>query len=209
MYKPGMNLSEYLERYSYFPKLTDFIFGELAYKVRCRGFLEKEDFILIWLWKTQLWQIDKEKGDFRHRNPEDHFESDEQKVNKITGQIFAIDHSSRDDVAKLIGVLCKLSGVGAKVAIAILSVVFPDRYGVVDVHVLSALGFEDSRRAIHSAQYPEHVRTEGEMYDYWWAERIFQIREIAKEQARITGRYWTPRMVDMALWVLNRETRRR
>ena len=198
VYKPGMDLTEYFERYNYFPKLTDFIFGELAYAIRYRGFLEKEDFVLIWLWKTQLWQIDEERGTFKHEQKEDYFETDEQEIKNITKRIFEIDHSNRDSVAKLIGDLDTLRGVGTKVATAILSVVFPDKYGIVDVHVQRALGIKD-------IQIPEYVRTEAEILDYQCTEHIFKMREIAKEQTRITGRYWTPRMVDMALWVMDQQ----
>jgi hypothetical protein len=202
-YKPGMNLTKYYERYDYFPKLTHFIFGELAYQIRSRGFLEKEDFILIWLWKTQLWQIDSETGTFKHTQKTDVFETDEKKIKNITKKIFQVNHLSRRAVAELLGDLQSLTGVGHKVATAILSVIFPDKYGVVDVHVLDALGLENSVSAIHSVQYPDYVRTEAQMHDYWWTRPIFMLREIALEQMQITGRYWSPRMVDMALWVMN------
>jgi len=203
-----MDLSKYFEHYNYFPKLTDFVFGELAYEIRRRGFLEKEDFVLIWLWKTQLWEIDDKKGTFKRPQTEQYFETDEQKIKNVTKKIFEVDHLNRRDVADLLRDLDHLRGVGHKVATAILSVVFPDNYGVVDVHVLNALGLEDNVHGIHGAQYPEHVRTEAEMVHYWWTEPIFKLREIAKEQTRITGRYWTPRMVDMALWILNRDKMR-
>lgn len=196
IYRRGMDLSRYLEQYNYFPKLTNFIFGEFAYTIRCQGFLDKEDFILIWFWKTQLWQIDKEKGEFKPKPG--FFEMDEQEIKSVTKRIFEIDHSNRDDVAKLIGDLDTLRGVGTKVATAILSVVFPDKYGVVDVHVERALGIKD-------IPIPEYVRTEAEILDYQCAEHIFKMREIAKEQTRITGRYWSPRMVDMALWVMDQQ----
>jgi hypothetical protein len=47
IYGRGADLSEHLKRYSYFPKFTHFLFGEFGYSIRYRGYMEKEDLILI------------------------------------------------------------------------------------------------------------------------------------------------------------------
>jgi len=42
-----MNLTAYLQEYDYFPRFTRFLFGEIAYDIRNRGYLNKEDLALM------------------------------------------------------------------------------------------------------------------------------------------------------------------
>ena len=173
-----MNLTEYLKCYSYFPKFTEFLYGEVVQAIRDSGYLESEDLVIIYVWKSILFQI--------HKGFESYgVESDERKIRSVTKRIFEINHLSRDDVAKLLNELVLLRGVGVKVASAILSVIFPELHGVFDKHVKKALGIkgEDEESCV---------------------EAIWKMRKIAKEQEHITGKYWTPRDVNKALWILNK-----
>jgi len=60
----------------------------------------------------------------------------------------------------------------------------PDKYGVFDIHV---------KRCLEILGEDEGSCTEA----------IMQMRRIAQDQMRITTKYWTPRMVDKALWKLD------
>lgn len=178
-----MDLSKYLKKYRYFPRFTRFLFGEIGEGIRKRGFLRHEDLILIHVWKTQLWQYLR-KDEIKSIG----VDQSAHRIADISQKIFEIDHANPDDVTDLLKELRTLRGVGVKVASAILAVVFPDKYGVFDFHVQKALGI-------------------GGNDEYAATDAIFRMRDIAKEQdaiSRVSGRRWTPREVDQALWVLSR-----
>lgn len=181
-YREGMDLTECLERYPYFPKFTDFIFDQLAKEIRRRGCLERADLALIYMWKN-LWRID------RGQDLPIKVETDEEKVRQTTMRIFAMSHDNRTDIVRVLRELKKLFRVtesqALKVSTAILSIVFPEKYGIFDYHVENALGIEGN---------DEEACTDA----------ILKMREIAKKQERLTGRSWTPRMVDKALWTLDK-----
>jgi hypothetical protein len=197
-----MDLTKYLGQYSYFLKFTDFIFRDLAYEIRRRGYLEKEDFILILLWKRQLFQLNLDKGEWRvpirkeNQGKTDKtifsFEADEMKIQKVTKKIFSINHLNDAEIVGILEELSSLRGVKPKTATAILAVVFPDLYGVVDIHV-------ENQLEIHHRE--DSVKEKAKNC----AKIIFELRKIAHEQMEKNGRYWTPRMVDMALFVLDQQ----
>jgi len=179
LYRHGMNLSKCLEKYLYFPKFTDFLFEVVAGEIKKRGYLTRSDLILIYVWKNlwrkQPWRIS--------------VESDEEKIRNVTRQIFHIDHDNRSHIVQLLGALEELfqteGSQPLKAASAILSTVFPDKYGVFDYRIRDALGIEgEDEKACVDA--------------------FFMMREIAKEQESLNGQHWTPRMVDRALWVLHK-----
>jgi hypothetical protein len=156
------------------------LFEEIGAEIRNRKYLTYDDLALVFVWKALLWQVHRE-GTFRG------LEADEAEIRRVTKLIFEIDHANRDDVRKLLESLDTLRGVGLPVATAILSIVFPTKYGAVDVHVRNTLG-------IPADDVDAHVQA------------IFRLREIAEEQQRQGVRkVWTPRMVDMALWKLDRD----
>jgi len=179
LYKDGMDLSKYLESYEYFPRFTDFIFEVVAKDIRQREYLKRADLILIYVWKN-LWRKQPWKVCV---------EADEEKIETVSRQIFKIDHSSQDDVVELLKGLKELfpaeGTLPLKVASAVLSVIFPDKYGVFDYRVREALGIEDEDEKA-------------------CADAFFRMREIAKKQESLKGQHWTPRMVDKALWALHK-----
>ena len=195
-----VNLCEYLDSYSYFPKLTDFIFGEMAHEIRRKGYLDQEEFILILFWKRKLFQLNRENGEWLEPLKDEDsreraktvffFEPDEMKIQSVTKKIFNTNHFVETEVADLIQELSSLRGVQPKTATAILSVVFPILYGVVDFHVENQLG-------IHIGEGPLEEKAVNS------AKIVFELRKIAYEQRIKYGGLWTPRMVDMGLFVLN------
>ncbi len=197
-----VDLTKYRDQYSYFPKLTYFIFGELAHEIRRKGYLEREDFILILLWKRQLFQINLKQGELLvPLRKEDQgktektvfsFEPDEMKIREVTKKIFSTNPFAEAEVAHLLEDLCSLRGVKLKTATAILAVVFPLLYGVVDRHVLRQLGIQVRAKTVQ-----ERAKV--------FANAISKLRKIAHEQMEKYGGDWTPRMVDMALFEKDRQ----
>jgi hypothetical protein len=197
-----VDLTKYRDQYSYFPKLTYFIFGELAHEIRRKGYLEREDFILILLWKRQLFQINLKQGELLvPLRKEDQgktektvfsFEPDEMKIREVTKKIFSTNPFAEAEVAHLLEDLSSLRGVKLKTATAILAVVFPLLYGVVDRHVLRQLGIQ-----VRAKTVKERAKV--------FANAISELRKIAHEQMEKYGGDWTPRMVDMALFVLDQQ----
>lgn len=179
-YTPGTDLTKYLDQYRYFPRLTKLLFSDIGETIRNRGYLTYEDLALIYVWKAILWQT---HGTFTSHG----LESEESAIRHATERIFQINHTNQQEVATLLSDLTdSLRGVGMKVATAIVSVMFPDRYGVIDLHVQEALDIR------------------GEDPDSY-AKMLFRLREIANEQESVALRkHWTPRMVDMALYELGK-----
>jgi hypothetical protein len=178
VYREGMNLTPYLRKYNYFPDFTKFLFGELADIIRKRGYLLSTELVLIYVWKN-FWRTNLIGASIK---------ATPKQVEVITKGIFRINH---DDKWKIIDILRELAGLlgenslAIKVASCILTIVFPDKYGIID------------RRILNTLNIPYLDLETG-------ANAFFRMREIAKEQQRITGELWTPRMVDMALWQFDR-----
>lgn len=59
------------------------------------------------------------------------------------------------DVEQKMGALCKLHGVGPRMASAILTAMYPTQYLVIDVRALDTLGLGD--RTNYEALYPEYL----------------------------------------------------
>lgn len=188
----AFDLTPYLDRYSYFPILTRLVFEETGPRVRARGYMTREELAIIFVWKTVLWQIDLPGGG---KVPA--LESDESKIEETTEKIFRANHSGRQEVKNLLESLVSTSpdglrGVGFPVATAILSAIFPERYGAVDRHVGSALeiALKDTNK---------QPRIDG------FVDAVWAMRRIAKVQETLSvERHWTPRMVDMALYELDK-----
>lgn len=174
-----MDLGGCWKRYNYFPEFTKFLFGEFAESIRHRGYLLPRELVLIYVWKN-FWKKGLSKVEV---------EQNEQKVKEATRHIFAVDHSDPKSIGDLLVQIKKLLPSGGslplKVASAVLAVALPDKYGIFDARVGNALKIsaEDVASCVQA---------------------IFRMREIAEEQENITGYTWTTRMVDIALWSLDK-----
>lgn len=178
-YEKGLDLTKCWKRYNYFPEFTNFIFGDFAEKIRQRGYLLNREVLLIYAWKN-FWRRNLSKAEVIN---------DEQKTKELTEKIFRINHFEVQQISSLLEEIMTLftfqGRLALKVASTILTVVFPDLYGIFDARVRKALKTK-----------AEDVAS--------CVEVIFEMRKIAKEQQKITGQPWTPRMVDMSLWTLNK-----
>ena len=94
-YSEDMDLAPYLEKYDYFPEVTDLLFKRLGPRIRERKAFTCADIALICLWKALLWQIDdKEKWE----RASFHADSNAKRVQRLTEQIFVTKHSSENEV---------------------------------------------------------------------------------------------------------------
>lgn len=110
-------------------------------------------------------------------------QNDEKTVRTVTGAALTITHDDKDDELELrVGVLCTLRGVGVPVASAVLALVFPKEYGVIDFRVWRQL-FGEERRGFSIRDYKRYVA---------------KLREIAAKLR------WPVQEVDLAIWQYDR-----
>lgn len=102
-------------------------------------------------------------------------------IERTTKKAFIIN-----DEKEKIQTLCELSGVGIPTASAILSVVFPEKYPVIDVRCIEALNKLEYK-------LPKYIS------ENTWLKYLEIMRGLAKEHSV------TPRDMDMALFALHRE----
>ena len=82
-----------------------------------------------------------------------------------------------------VGLLCTLRGVGVPVASAILTLIYPEEYGVIDFRVWRQV-FSEERSMFSISDYKRYLH---------------EIHKLAKELA------WTVQEVDLAIWGYDKE----
>jgi hypothetical protein len=92
----------------------------MSAKLQKRGYLLKEEFVGICIWKTE-------------RQKKRYLENSDKYVKKITKEAFGAPEKDR------VKILDRLEGVGVPVASAILTVVFPETYCIIDYRAWRAL----------------------------------------------------------------------
>lgn len=160
------DLKKYIELYDTEKYLFDIVGSEASKK----GYLTLEEFYKICMWKSA-----RQKQKYisqKNRN----------EVEAITRSAF-VEQDEREKMKKL----CELNGVGIPTASAILAVVFPEKYAVIDIRCLEMLrekfGYKISKQTSLKS----------------WIEYLNIMRNTAKENAI------TPRKLDMALFAMHRE----
>ena len=109
-------------------------------------------------------------------------------VRVVTGAAFAIEHPDKDYETELrFGILCTLRGVGVPVASAILALVFPERYAVIDFRGWRQV-FGEDRTVFSVSDYKRYLR---------------EIQTLAQELG------WPVQEVDLAIWEYDRINSRR
>ena len=140
-------------------------------------FLTKSEFEEILRWKL--------RGQFG-RQLSRRAANTEEIIRAVSGLALAIDHGDQEYELELrLGLLCCLRGVGVPVASAVLALVFPEQYAVIDFRGWrQVFGEEKSTFSI-----PDYQKYLG------------KIRLLARELG------WPVQQVDMAIWEYDRRSR--
>lgn len=157
-------------------------FETMSEVLRRRGYLLKDEFKSICLWKTT-------------RQKKAYEEDSEEEIKTYTQK--AINASTdKDKVESLIN----LNGVGIPVASAILTVIDPAKYCVIDFRAWRALKW---LQGINFSSYENYSKFLDDYRNYGtlriYRSFIEEIRGIAKKNNQ------TPRQVEMALWKFDKE----
>lgn len=137
-------------------------------------YLTAAEFDAILQWKLR-GQYGRRAG-IRQANTED-------VVQIVTGAALSVSHPDEDyEVELRLGILGSLRGVGIPVASAILALVFPEQYAVIDVRGWRQI-FGEVKRTFSVADYKRYLR---------------EVKRLAVELG------WLVQEVDLAMWEYDR-----
>jgi hypothetical protein len=104
-------------------------------------------------------------------------------IRVVTQAAFSIEHSENDyEIELRFGILCSLRGVGVPVASAILALVFPEKYSVIDFRGWRQV-FGEKRTTFSVSDYRRYLA---------------KIQKLAQELE------WIVQEVDLAIWEYDR-----
>jgi len=155
------NPQKYIDLYN----LEDYLFDIIGPMVKKRGFMHFDEFYKICMWKSA-----------RQKN---NYLKNKKKIEKTTKNVFL----EKNELCK-IKELCKLEGIGIPTASAILTIVFPEKYGIIDVRCVEMLKEYGIKKTINYSN---------------WLKYLELIRELAKEYKV------TPRDIDKILFAMHKE----
>lgn len=174
------SLRRYAEEYGYIsdPLLgdSDPRFPHAGDGIRARGYVLPSELYKIARWKSPR------RAELVRLNQA-------QSVRKLTGRAFTLKDTDPGRAASL---LDGLQGIGIRTASAVLAVIDPQRFGVVDYRVWNTLHRWQPDR------YPPKSR------NYWPVGRFLSCLEAIRELAHVSD--LSCREVDMALWQIDRES---
>lgn len=157
-------------------ELTEHLKAQFARLRRERQplYLTSEEFDQILRWKL--------RGQYGRRQ-EKRKANTEDVIRTVTGAALSVTHPDEDYETELrLGILCSLRGVGVPVASAVLALVFPEKYAVIDFRGWRQI-FGEERRTFSIADYKRYLR---------------EIRRLAAELG------WPVQEVDLAIWEYDR-----
>jgi hypothetical protein len=156
--------------------LTEHLKAQFA-RLRCERqplYLTLAEFDAILRWKLRS----------QYRRQEERRKTNTEDVIKIvTGAALSITHSDEDyEIELRLDILCSIRGVGVPVASAILALVFPEKYAVIDFRGWRQI-FGEEKRNFSISDYKRYLR---------------EIKRLAIELG------WTVQEVDLAVWEYDR-----
>lgn len=158
------NIDKYIQSYD----VEKYLFTVIGPKIRKKKYLSFNDFYQIVMWKSV--------------RPKLRYISNQKQIEQISKR--ALSQSS--EVEK-IQTLCELNGVGIPTASAILTIIYPEKYAVIDIRCLEALN------DILKIKISKSISLKT------WLKYLEIMRNIAKENNV------TPRKLDMALFAMHKE----
>jgi len=139
----------------------------LGPQIKKRGYIKFEEFYRICIWKSSRQKPNYIKN--------------KKIVEKITKKAFL----EKDEKEK-INILCSMKGVGIPTASAILTIVFPNKYAIIDIRCMEILL---KLKLLKSKNISINT----------WIDYLCVVRLLAKENDT------TPRNIDKALFAMHRE----
>jgi thermostable 8-oxoguanine DNA glycosylase len=158
-----------IEKYIQLYDIEKYLFKIIGPKVKEKGFLSFEDFYQISMWKS----VRQKQNYLKNKDI----------VEKISKKAF----EEKDEFEK-IKILCELKGVGIPTASAILTIIYPEKYAVIDIRCLETLN------KIFGFKIKKSMSTNT------WVNYLDIMRTLAKENNV------TPRELDMALFAMHKES---
>ncbi len=158
-----INAQKYLDLYN----IEDYLFKIIGPRIKKRGFIKFDEFYQICMWKSAR----QKQNYLRNKST----------IENVSRKAF----SEKDEISK-IKRLCELKGVGIPTASALLSIVFPDRYPVIDIRCIQMLN-------------KIGIKIRGSISVKRWAEYLDIMRSLALENKL------TPRQIDQILFSIHRE----
>lgn len=159
------NIKKYIELYD----TEKYLFEVISPKVKKNGYLSFNDFYQICMWKSA--------------RPKKRYLNNKESVEGITKRALL-----ETDEGRKIKILCELDGVGIATASAILTIIYPEKYAVIDVRDLEELNKIIKNKIGKTIS----INT--------WINYLAEMRKLAKENNA------TPREIDKALFAMNRES---
>ncbi len=156
------------------------LFEKISKSLQKRKHLKREEFINICKWKTP--------------RPKNHYQkNNEKKIEEITGKVFAKHPDTESQMTELL----KFKGVSVPVASALLTVIYPKTYCIVDFRVWNSLLWIEDRKSLFKnysifSDFINNFRSYGNVASY------ISYMEGIKKMAEKHG--MTPREIEMALW---------
>jgi len=157
------NIKKYLSLYSQ----EDYLFKVIGPRIKERGYVLFDEFYQIGMWKSA-----RQKQNYL---------TNKNIVEEITKKAFI----EKDETKKILK-LCYLKGVSIPTASAILTIVFPKKYGIIDVRVIELL--RNRGEKVNKTITPNT-----------WVQYLSIVRSSAQENGI------TPRDVDKVLFAMHRE----
>lgn len=172
-------LREAAERYDYAGSLLlgdpDPRFPHAGDGIRKRGYVLRDELYQIVRWKSPRRAALVQRNALRE-------------VHRLSGKALA---RKDNDPSQAAGLLTELWGIGIPMASAVLAVVDPQNFGLVDFRAWATL-----RRWRPDRFPPKHER-------YWTVKYYLHCLETMRELAEVSG--LSCREIDMALWQMDRE----
>lgn len=158
------NIDKYIQLYD----VERYLFTVIGPEIKKKKYFSFNDFYQIVMWKSV--------------RPKSRYISNKEQVERISREAL-----SKSDESEKIQTLCELNGVGIPTASAILTIIYPEKYAVIDIRCLEALN------DILKIKISKSVSLKT------WLKYLELIRNIAKENNI------KPRELDMALFAMHKE----
>jgi hypothetical protein len=126
---------------------------------------------------------------------------DENKLHELENIQQRLFSSDRSNIAKCLTIAAEIRGLGPAGASGLLSILFPESFGTIDQYVVKAL------REVKGLSYTAELTKMNP--DSLSIKNCVLLIQILREQAKklnekFDTNFWTPRKVDMVLWVIGR-----